>query len=81
MDNPELMAVIHSLAYLLEHLHNETLVEQLVSPVPLHPLQKVASITVLHHYHHALDRGDWNRLKDLHHVNIVNLGLNFHLCD
>ena len=79
MDDPELMAVVHCLAYLLEHLHDQTFVEQLVPTVPLNPLQEVAPIAVLHHYHHTLGRWDWNCLEDLHHVNIVNLRLDLHL--
>ena len=79
MDDPQPMAVVDSFADLLEHLHDETLVEQLVPSVPLDPLEEVTAVAVFHHDHHALGHWDRDGLIDLHHVNVVDLCLNFHL--
>ena len=79
MDDPLLMAAVDSLTKFLEHLKNDLLIEKLVFPVSLDPLEQVASLTELHHDEELLCPGNVDGVVDLHHMFVVNPGLNLNL--
>ena len=79
MDDSLLVAAVNGLTQLLEHLKDELLVEEIVFPVSLDPLEQVASLAVLHHNEQLLGVGDVDRVVDFHHMFIVNAGLNLNL--
>lgn len=79
MDDSLLVAAVNGLTQLLEHLKDELLVEEIVFPVSLDPLEQVASLAVLHHDEQLLVVGDVDRVVDFHHMFIINAGLNLNL--
>ena len=79
MDDSLLMAAMDSLTKFMEHLKDDFLIEQLVFPVSLDPLEEVASLAVLHHNEKLLGVLYVDRVVDLHHVLVINCGLNLNL--
>ena len=80
MDDLRLVTVIHRPANLLKHLHDDALIQRLVSAISLDPLVQVASLAVLHDDDHAPVRGDADGIVYLDHVRVVYLGLDADLC-
>ena len=79
MDYPLLVAAVDCLTKFVEHLKNELLVEQFVFPISLDPLEKVPSLAVLHHDEQLLCLLDVDGVVDLHHVLVIDCGLNLNL--